>query len=160
MFPPNFLTSDRISCQQELTSKKAIFQHLAALLASNTANLDSKSVFLQLLERERLGNTGLGMGIALPHARMAGVAGPIGALIQLKTGVAFEAVDESPVDLVFGLLVPVDAREEHLQLLARIAGLFSQPHFCMELRNARSPDQMLRLMEGWETLSLRAAGSR
>jgi PTS system nitrogen regulatory IIA component len=150
MFPPNFLVVERIRCRQEIGSKKRLLEQLSELLASHAPGLSPKLVFDRLLDRERLGTTGLGMGIALPHARMGEVQHPVGALIHLNSGVDFDAIDKQPVDLAFGLVVPEGAREEHLQLLARLAALFSQPQFCAELRQAKSADEILRLMEGWE----------
>ncbi|MCW8908198.1 MAG: PTS sugar transporter subunit IIA, partial [Sedimenticola sp.] len=99
--------------------------------------------FDKLLERERLGSTGLGNGIALPHARMAGVGEARGAFVQLQSKADFDAIDRQPVDLVFGLLVPEQATEEHLQLLARLATLFSDDSFCERLRKAGNPQALL-----------------
>jgi PTS system nitrogen regulatory IIA component len=152
MFPPQFIVIERIACQQQIGSKKRIMEKLGELLASHEPGLSSKLVFDQLLDRERLGNTGLGMGIALPHARMREVERPVGAFIQLAIPVDYDAIDQRPVDLAFGMLVPESAREEHLQLLARLAGLFSHPRLCAELRDARTPEQVVRHFEEWESV--------
>ena len=107
-------------------------------------------VFDKLLERERLGSTGLGQGIALPHARIAGVDHACGALIQLQTGVDFDAIDGQPVDLVFGLMVPEEATQEHLQLLAKLASLFSNDAFCSGLRSVQDKHAVLKLLQDAE----------
>ncbi|OQX46921.1 MAG: PTS sugar transporter subunit IIA, partial [Candidatus Sedimenticola endophacoides] len=83
MLPANFLTPERISCGNEASSKKRVLEEIGKLLASSSAELTQEMVFDKLLERERLGSTGLGLGIGLPHARMAGVEQACGAFIQL-----------------------------------------------------------------------------
>jgi nitrogen PTS system EIIA component len=100
-------------------------------------------VYEKLQERERLGSTGLGGGIALPHARMEGLENARGAFLNLAEPVAFDAVDGRPVDLVFGLLVPQSATEQHLQLLAALARLFHDKSFCDGLRKAEDPAAVL-----------------
>ncbi|MEW7979795.1 MAG: PTS transporter subunit EIIA [gamma proteobacterium symbiont of Phacoides pectinatus] len=144
MLPANFLTPERISCGNEASSKKRVLEEIGKLLASSSAELTQEMVFDKLLKRERLGSTGLGLGIGLPHARMAGVGQACGAFIQLSDGINYDAIDGQPVDLVFGLLVPEQANEEHQQLLARLAALFSDPGFCDRIRKARSAEAILR----------------
>lgn len=152
MFPPNFIVIQRIGHQAQIASKKRVLEQLGELLASGSPSLTPKQVFDRLLERERLGSTGLGHGVALPHARMAEVPRPIGAFLQLQAGVDFDAVDDLPVDLAFGMLVPQEATEEHLQLLGKLATLFAQERFCQELRRAGGAEDILRRIEEWETL--------
>jgi PTS system nitrogen regulatory IIA component len=116
-------------------SKKRVLERSALLLASGDAEL-AERVFERLLERERLGSTGLAGGVALPHARVPGVDSTKGAFIRLAEPVDFDALDGNPVDLVFALLVPEEATDEHLQLLAQLAGMFKEPRFCQQLREA------------------------
>lgn len=144
MFPKNFINAERISCQNPAGSKKRVLEEISRLLVTAVPAVTADQVFDRLLERERLGSTGLGQGIALPHARMADVSEAYGTLIQLQSGVDFDAIDNRPVDLAFGLVVPQDATQEHLQLLAKLASLFSSEEFCARLRAARDPDTMLR----------------
>jgi len=151
MFPPGFISIERIGCCLEIASKKRILQHLGELLASGQPGLAPDAVFDRLLERERLGSTGLGHGIALPHARMPHVQQAVGAFIRLREGVDFDAVDDRPVDLAFALLVPQEATEEHLQLLARLATLFNDERFCEQLRQAQNTEQLLASIQEWET---------
>ena len=153
MFPPDFITAERIGCRLEIGSKKRILQHLGELLAAASPSLVPETVFDRLLERERLGSTGLGHGIALPHARMPEVKKAIGAFVQLQAGVGFDAVDDKPVDLAFGLLVPQEATEEHLQLLAKLAAMFSNGELCEKLRRSTSAEELLRHIVEWETLA-------
>ena len=153
MFPANFLNVERISCGNAAGSKKRVLEEVGRLLASSTSELTQDKVFDKLLERERLGSTGLGHGVALPHARMAGVEQAWGAFIQLSEGVDFDAIDGEKIDLAFGLLVPEEATQEHLTLLAKLASLFSDDALCAKLRSAKSEEQIHRLIQQWEQLA-------
>jgi len=147
VFPTEFLTIDRILLQSPAGSKKRALEQMGGLLSSASEALTPEMVFDKLLQRERLGSTGLGRGIALPHARMDGVTEACGGFIQLQSGIDFDAIDDQPVDLVFGLLVPVEATNEHLKLLATLARLFNNQNFCDQLRESRDPAQLQRLFE-------------
>ena len=156
MFPPDFINAERIGCQLEIGSKKRVLEYLGGLLAASTPGLAPEAVFDRLLERERLGSTGLGHGIALPHARTPDVDKPVGAFIQLAAGVDFDAIDDQPVDLAFALLVPQEATEEHLQLLAKLASMFSNEPFCAILRGSEDAAQLLQHLRDWEASAERA----
>ncbi len=158
MFPVNFLTVERISAANPAASKKRVLEEVAKLLASTSEELTQGAVFEKLLERERLGSTGLGQGIALPHARMAGVEEACGAFIQLESKADFDAIDQQPVDLVFGLLVPEEATEAHLQLLAKLATLFSDSNFCDRLRQAKDSTSLLNEFTHQEPIPQSASG--
>ncbi len=151
MFPPNFISVERTRSQLDIGSKKRVLQQLGDLLASGAPGLDAEIVFEHLLERERLGSTGLGHGIALPHARADQVEHAVGAFLQLREGVDFDAMDDQPVDLAFGLLVPQNATEEHLQLLAGLAAMFSDPALCEQLRSSNGAEQLLQHIEAWQS---------
>jgi PTS system nitrogen regulatory IIA component len=153
MFPPNFIDAERIGCRLEIGSKKRVLQQLGELLASSTPGLSPEAVFDHLLERERLGSTGLGHGIALPHARMPQLDRAVGAFVQLRTGVDFDAIDDLPVDLAFGLLVPQEANEAHLQLLAKLASMFSNEMLCEKLRNGADTQELFQHIQEWESFS-------
>lgn len=147
MLPPNLITETRIRSRLEVTSKKRLLESLAELLARAGPGCSPSSVFDQLNERERLGSTGLGEGIALPHARIDGIHDPVGAFVQLNRGISFDAPDDRPVDLAFGLLVPQDANEAHLSLLASLAERFSDIGLREALRSADDAAELLRLLE-------------
>ncbi|HEC16585.1 MAG TPA: PTS sugar transporter subunit IIA [Sedimenticola sp.] len=147
MFPPNFIIPARIDCCYHASSKKRALERVGELLSTAAPGLSEEDVFSQLLERERLGSTGLGYGIALPHARMKGITQACGALVRLKAGIDYDAIDGQPVDLVFGLLVPHEATQEHLQLLARLASLFSNPEFRDQLRKASDADEFMAIIQ-------------
>lgn len=148
MFPPDLITETRIRARVEVASKKRLLESLAELLAPAGPKCSPSSVFDLLNERERLGSTGLGEGIALPHARISGIDDAIGAFVQLNQGVSFDAPDDRPVDLAFGLLVPHAATDVHLSLLSGLAERFSDPLLREALRRADSSDELLALLRG------------
>ncbi len=150
MFPPQLIVADRIGNSLELSSKKRLLEVLGTLLASAGPDLSPKVVFERLCERERLGSTGLGHGVALPHARMQEITEAIGAFVQLREGIAFDTIDNTPVDLVFALLVPQSANEMHLQLLSRLASGFDNPQLRRDLRQAASAEEILAVLEDLE----------
>jgi len=143
MFPENFIVAERVRCGVDANSKKRVLEQMGDLFSGISPELTQDLVFDRLLERERLGSTGLGEGVALPHARMREVDQAYGAFLQLEKGVTFDAVDDQPVDLAFGLLVPEAATQEHLQLLAHLATLFSDSEVCERLRQAKDPRAVL-----------------
>jgi PTS system nitrogen regulatory IIA component len=146
MFPNGFLLEERIGCDVAAASKKRVLEQLGLRLAESVPELTQDLVFDALLERERLGSTGLGKGIALPHARMTEVDQAMGAFIKLTKGIDFDAIDGEPVDLAFAMLVPQEATDEHLQLLSTLARMFSDERFCTELRQAESDHHLFLLI--------------
>jgi nitrogen PTS system EIIA component len=147
MLSPELINEARIGQGLEISSKKRLLETLAELLANDHPRLTTESVFERLLERERLGSTGLGHGVALPHARLKDVSQVIGAFVQTVRGVDYDAADGEPVDLAFALLVPETATEEHLQLLAYLASRFSESATRSRLRDAGSPGAILDLLK-------------
>jgi PTS system nitrogen regulatory IIA component len=147
MLPPDLITLERIGFRPGIASKKSMLQRLATLLAVGQSNLSPDAIFDRLLARERLGSTGFGRGIALPHARMAPLAHAVGAFVQLQEGVDFDAIDNLPVDMAFALLVPQEATEEHLQLLAKLADIFGNAEVCDRLRHAQEAEQTLAILQ-------------
>ena len=109
----------------EVSSKKRVFEQ-AGLLLENEAGLARADVFDCLFARETLGTTGLGQSVAIPHGRHASVKKAVGAFIRTQEPVAFDAPDGKPVSLIFVLLVPENATGEHLEVLSKLAGRFSQ----------------------------------
>lgn len=120
------------------TSKKRLFHDVIDTMAATYDVAMDKGVEA-LLERENLGPTGVGKGVALPHARLAGLTSVLGAFVRLDKPMAFEAVDHQPVDLVFFLLAPEDAGVEHLKALALVARSLRNEHVCEKLRSNKSP---------------------
>lgn len=145
------LTPERIACQQEGSSKKRTLDLLSKLLADALPAWSDGELFDSLINRERLGSTGLGQGVALPHGRLDGLESPIAALVTLQGGgIDYDAVDGQPVDLLFALLVPQESTDEHLRILARLAAMFSDSEFCAALRDCQSPDQCLDQISHWD----------
>jgi PTS system nitrogen regulatory IIA component len=136
----------RIACQQDSSSKKRSLEMLSTLLAGAVPDYTEAEIFDSLVTRERLGSTGLGNGVALPHARLRSLKQPIAALVTLRQGVDFDAIDRQPVDLLYALLVPEDSTDEHLKILAQLAGLFSNPDFCSRLRSSDDSNQCFQLI--------------
>lgn len=122
-------------------NKKALIQQLAQL-AAHAYGLDAKAVVHALAERERIGSTGFGGGVAIPHAKLAGLDQVCGLFARLAPPVDFQAIDELPVDLVFMLLSPVDAGAEHLKALAGVSRRLRDEGFVAKLRGAGSPDAL------------------
>jgi PTS system nitrogen regulatory IIA component len=147
MLPNSILEAGSISIADPASSKKRILEQAARLLAGSAEEPDAEQIFERLLERERLGSTGLAGGVALPHARMPGLEESRGAFLQLANAVEFDALDGNPVDLVFALLVPENANEEHLQLLARLAAMFNEEELRERLRKAGT-DEALAILTG------------
>ncbi len=130
------LTPERTACQVPGLSKKRLFETLARLISDDQPSLSYDEVFSQMIAREKLGSTGLGHGIAIPHCRISGCGAPMGALLTLADPIDFDAPDNQPVDLVFALLVPDGEHQRHLDTLAGVARLFSQADYCAKLRAA------------------------
>lgn len=122
------LPASNIVVDLDASSKKRVFEQ-AGLLFENHQGIARATVYDALFAREKLGSTGLGQGIAIPHGRIKGLKDATGALIRLKTAVAFDAPDGQPVALLFVLLVPLAATEKHLQLLSELAQMFSSKDF-------------------------------
>jgi PTS system nitrogen regulatory IIA component len=152
MFPQQFIVLSRIGSRLDIGSKKRLLEALGDMLATSIPSLTPEAVFERLLERERLGSTGLGHGIALPHARMREVKQAVGAFAQLEKGVDFDAIDDQPVDLAFALLVPEEATESHLQLLSQLAEMFSNTQLRSSLREADNAEQILQRIQQWKPL--------
>ncbi|GAB5453293.1 MAG: PTS IIA-like nitrogen regulatory protein PtsN [Halioglobus sp.] len=134
----DILAPGRTVCHVPHASKKRLFETIAQIVCDDQSSLDYNTVLDKLVEREELGSTGLGDGIAIPHCRVDNCAQPLGTLLSLDEGIPFDAPDERPVDLLFILLVPEEANQQHLDILAEIARNFSQPEYCRSLREADS----------------------
>ena len=119
------LSTSRIRLNVPAPSKKRMLEELAGLLSHNRPDLHRDTVFQVLNERERLGSTGIGDGIALPHGRLNGLTEPLAAVIRLRQALDFDSVDDRPIQLIVGLLVPANATEQHLNILASLAETFN-----------------------------------
>jgi len=144
----DILSADRILCDTKDNSKKSALETLAALIAGADHDLTQAEVFGGLLARERLGSTGLGHGVALPHGRLKPGDKTIAAFLRLRQGIDYDAPDQQGVDLLFALLVPENSTEEHLQILSKLATLFNDDTLCQRLRSASSEQSLFALLTG------------
>jgi len=131
------LTPQRTVCRAPGVSKKRLFETIATIVCDDQRSLPYDEVLDHLIAREKLGSTGMGQGIAIPHCRVSHCAEPLGALLTLEEPIPFDAPDDLPVDLLFILLVPAEAHQQHLDILANVARLFSQADLCKRMRATR-----------------------
>lgn len=139
----DILAFNSIASQSQCESKKSALELLSQLATANIITLDALKVFDALIERERLGSTALGHGVAIPHARIGGISQPIAALVQLKAPIDFDAPDEEYVDILLALLLPIDNHDENLQLLSSLAARLKNDSYREALRDAKN-NQALR----------------
>jgi PTS system nitrogen regulatory IIA component len=134
----SILSPVRTFCGAHGTSKKRVLENIAQSICDDISYLDPDDIFENLIAREKLGSTGLGNGIAIPHCRISNCSAVIGSLITLDQSIDFSAIDNQDVDVLFVLLVPEEAHDEHLNVLASLAQRFSDPAFCQLLRQANN----------------------
>lgn len=144
----DLLIPERIACKQQVSSKKKALQIMSELLGTrlHIEELSQMDFLDALIGREKLGSTGLGHGVALPHGRITGLDVPLGAMITLDNGIDYDAPDQQPVDLLFGLVVPERCNEEHLAILAMLAKTFSSDSLRQRLRATNTPDALLEIL--------------
>lgn len=145
------LGDDSVSANLSVANKKALF-HQLSLRAARRTGLDTKAIGSALAERERLGSTGFGGGVAIPHGKMEGLTQVFGYFARLAQPIEFQAVDGLPVDLVFLLLSPPDAGADHLKALASVSRVLRDRGTVAKLRGARSKDALYALLAGTETV--------
>jgi PTS system nitrogen regulatory IIA component len=127
-------------------SKKKALEQIANLIAREVPDLEMQDVFEALIAREKLGSTGFGNGIAIPHCRLKGCHSPISALMHLDASIDFDAIDGAPVDLLFVLLVPEAATDAHLELLRQIASMLDRKEVREKLRSAPSNEALYQVV--------------
>ena len=143
------LSPTRIALQVSLSSKKKSLQAVSELFAKDIPSISKDLVFDALTDREKLGTTGLGDGIAIPHCRYADCCEPLCAIITLTDGgVSFDASDGKNVDLLWALIVPTDANDDHLQTLALMAEKLTQFEICQAIRQAQDPAKLYQFLTG------------
>ncbi|AZF09122.1 PTS IIA-like nitrogen-regulatory protein PtsN [Pseudomonas sp. R2-37-08W] len=127
-------------------SKKKALEQIANLISSQVPDLEMQDVFEALIAREKLGSTGFGNGIAIPHCRLKGCTTPVSALLHLDHPIDFDAIDGAPVDLLFVLLVPQAATDAHLELLRQIASMLDRKEVREKLRSAKSNEALYQVV--------------
>jgi PTS system nitrogen regulatory IIA component len=145
----SLLPLSNVAVDVSVSSKKRLFENLG-LLFENNHGIASSVVFDCLFVRERLGSTGLGHGIAIPHGRIKGLKDAVGALVRLSAPVPFDAPDSKPVSVVFSLLVPEQATERHLQILSELAQMFSDRGLRESIFSASNAAALHRLISTWQ----------
>jgi nitrogen PTS system EIIA component len=143
------LPPDNVVVDADSTSKKRVFER-AGILFENQLQIARSLVFDSLFARERLGSTGLGQGVAIPHGRVKGLRDAVGAFFKTKNPIAFDAPDGLPVNLIFILLVPERATDLHLQLLGELAQMFSDKPFREQLQVLDDPTAIHQLFVNWK----------
>lgn len=143
----DYLVEDRVLCLDRRLDKVELFDELARRVAPHLGGVDAATVVTELWAREREASTGIGSGIAVPHAELPGLAGAVALLAVLQPPVEYGAIDGEPVELCFLVLVPTGGGREHLELIARVAQLCSHPYFTAGLRNARDPAAILSFIQ-------------
>ena len=133
----------------EASSKKRVFEQ-AGILFENQHGIARSTVYDALFTREKLGSTGLGQGIAIPHGRIKGLKDAVGGFLRLASPVQFDSPDGKPVTLAFVLLVPEAATERHLQILSELAQMFSDRNFREQLASATDPAAVHTLFMNWQ----------
>jgi PTS system nitrogen regulatory IIA component len=147
----DIITPERIATQVQATSKKRVLEAISNLIAAHSdVPLEAGEIFDSLIARERLGTTAIDHGVAIPHGRIKNSTETLGAFVQLSEGVDCDALDREDVRLMFALLVPEESTEEHLQLLARLASMFSDAELREQLRNAPDNQSLYDLLIHWD----------
>jgi PTS system nitrogen regulatory IIA component len=141
----DILTPQSVLASVKAVSKKQLLQELSAFAAAQSGLLES-DIYEALLQRERLGSTGIGKGIAIPHGKFNDLPSLCGLFARLEKPLDFEALDQEPVDLVFLLLAPENAGADHLKALAKIARVLRDPATVQALRQSRDPDALYALL--------------
>ncbi len=142
----NILTPGRSLVNVPGGSKKRVLEQIARLISKEVPDLAEQTLFESLVAREKLGSTGFGNGIAIPHCRLKGCTSPISALLHLDAPVDFDAIDGAPVDLLFVLLVPEAATDAHLELLRQIASMLDRKEVRALLRGAVSNEALYQVV--------------
>jgi PTS system nitrogen regulatory IIA component len=147
----SILTAEHVLVQVDISSKKRAFEE-AGLLFENLHGLSRALVTDSLFSRERLGSTGLGHGVAIPHGRIKGLKSPMAAVFQLARPIGFEAPDELPVGLMIFLLVPEAATQKHLEILSEIAEMLSDVALREKLMVSPTVADLHGLITGWQSV--------
>lgn len=149
----SILSVEQVLVRVDATSKKRAFEEVG-LLFENLHGLSRSLVTDSLFSRERLGSTGLGHGVAIPHGRIKGLKAPMAALLQLAHSIGFDAPDEQPVQLLIFLLVPEAATQKHLEILSEIAEMLSDTNLREKLSSSVDASDLYALITGWKSAQL------
>lgn len=143
----DILTLDCTSCAVQATSKKRLLEHICEIAASSIGNVDPSDLLDSLLDREKMGSTGIGNGIAIPHGRLTKTEKAVAVLLTTEKAIDFDAIDNRDVDIFISLFVPEDRCSEHLETLQSIAKLFSDKQTLKQVRKCASDQQLFDLIQ-------------
>ncbi len=143
----DLIPGNGVTVELGASSRKQVLQSISELAAATTG-LNARVIFDAVLQRERLGSTGVGQGVAIPHARLPGIDRVQGVFVRLRAPVDFESIDGRPADLIFLLLAPEGSGAEHLKALARVSRLFRREDIRQRLRAAPDADAILAVLAG------------
>ena len=141
----NLIKIDQIQVNVNAGSKKKVLEIISQIVSDCYPQYQTNIIFETLVGRERLGSTGIGHGVALPHGRLSNCKEPIGVFISLVEGVDFDAIDKKKVQFIFALLVPEDSTQEHLEILAKLAQFFRQEESHKKLSQASSREDIYKI---------------
>ena len=148
----NIIEPERVDTKVDANSKKRALEYISELISKNNPSMNPIDVFDSLLAREKLGSTGVGQGVAIPHGRMKSCQKPVGAFIRLSQAIDFDAIDNKPVDLLFALLVPEESTNEHLEILSSLAEMFKDSDFREKLHEVDTSTDVFKLLSEWESV--------
>lgn len=140
------VSTDCIALNVDVASKKKALEYVSDLLVQSRTDMVPAEIFDCLINRERLGSTGVGKGIAIPHCRLQGNQETLVAMLRLQQGIDYDSIDGKPVDILFAMVVPEDAGEEHLKALAQLAKMFSNESILSQLHEARDKTEICQIL--------------
>jgi PTS system nitrogen regulatory IIA component len=143
MIISDIISLDRTQCSVECHSKKRIFEVITEIAVKQNPQLDQNEVLASLLNREKMGSTGIGNGIAIPHGRIKDIDQIMAIIVTSDEPINFDAIDGKPVDIFFAILIPSDATDTHLKALADIARKLSNKEIVKAIRNAENKNQIV-----------------
>jgi PTS system nitrogen regulatory IIA component len=143
MIISDIISLDRTECAVECHSKKRIFEVISEIAVKGNPQLNLNDVLASMLAREKMGSTGIGNGIAIPHGRIEGIQDIVAIIVTSEEPIQFDAIDDKPVDIFFALLVPSEQTQEHLQTLSSIAQKLSDKNIVKAIRNAATRDEII-----------------
>ena len=143
MIISDIISLDRTECAVECQSKKRIFEVISEIAVKENPQLEMSDVLSSMLAREKMGSTGIGNGIAIPHGRIDGISDIVAVVVTSEEPIQFDAIDDKPVDIFFALLVPSEQTQEHLQTLSSIAKKLSDKDIVKAIRNAKNRDEII-----------------
>ncbi len=155
------ISSNAVISNNDIKSKKRALEQLAEQLTTEAnkvnqaeENINVLEIFQLLTEREKLGSTSMGHGVALPHTRTNLTQHAIGAFLKLDSGIDFDSPDDQKTDLIFALMVPEHYTDEHLKILAYLASLFNNANFCKAIRGTNNTDEIYKHLISWQLRKL------